>query len=248
MRSRALMFLAIVAVAGSGLAAAIAGVVAFESQTVGARVSVSNSLAVTQDLDQFKDQQVFPQEFLVDSTVVGLSAAFLAQARQTFVDVSVFAQCAVDPGTDWMGDFAYFAVSDPGTIIPGEGAFTFENDANPATGGPLPPTATSTLPDAPWVYVGGGAAGVCPSAPIAITSTTLDSGGVTSTSVHLGLDIPVCIFNFNPDTDPTPKPSGYNVPTVIIASGDARFETRVVDPDCAYLAGMRLVFQVTNIY
>jgi hypothetical protein len=63
-----------------------------------------------------------------------------------------------------------------------------------------------------------------------------------SDRVVVALDVPVFEGFYNPLTDPEPKPSGLDDPTVIIAKDDPRW-----DPDGVDL-GVDLKFQVTNIW
>jgi len=231
---------------------AIAAVVAFEAQVVQVGISVSNALTVPTGNDlQFGAS--FPEEWLRDEITVQLSGTFLAASGVNSATVEVWIECG-DPAVYWMGDFAYLATTDPFTTLPGLGTGGVAGDSG------LPPNQGSKtqLPNAPWEYVGGDPKGCGPGATASPNkagvftvgdgnAVVLDKSGSSSVGLFLGLDIPVCDFNFNTSTDPDPKPSGYNEPTIVLKSGDPRYQDKTTDPECAYDAGMNVVFQVVNI-
>ena len=78
--TRIFRYLAVFALIGGGLTAAVSGVLAFESQVIGVDISVSNSLGTPAPfsgiLAHGSEDIVFPEEFLQDSVTVGLSDDF----------------------------------------------------------------------------------------------------------------------------------------------------------------------------
>ena len=261
---RTFQLLAILAVMASGLAAAVAAVVAFESQVVQVGTSVSNVLRVATGNDLRFDES-FPQEFRTSFTHVELSQSFVDAPRVQAAKVEVWLECRPD-FTDaqsvfhevkWMGDFAYLAKTDPFDELPGTATVTAPTTGSPSTGGRIPPNQGGALANPPWEYVGGLPEDCEPGASVpnkigvftqsAGNVVFLDKSGDIGVDLFLGLDIPVCDFNFNTSTDPNPKPSGYDEPTIVIKSGDPRYEPQVDDPNCQYFAGMNLVFQVVDI-
>jgi hypothetical protein len=82
-------------------------------------------------------------------------------------------------------------------------------------------------------------------APPPSAQQILTSGRLTDCDAHqlyIAIDVPVFEGFYNPLTDPEPKPSGLNDPTVIIAKDDPRWNPDGVD------LGVDLKFQVTNIW
>jgi hypothetical protein len=60
--------------------------------------------------------------------------------------------------------------------------------------------------------------------------------------VWVGLDVPVFREFYNFETDPKPKPSGLQIPTVIIEPSEDRYLPDGVD------LGVDLIIQVTDIH
>ena len=115
-----------------------------------------------------------------------------------------------------------------------------------------------------WIFVGGDPS-ACPTdgggspanllkvfssgTAIVLDKSNLPSSGVATLS--LGLDVPVCEFNYNPDTDPKPTEAGWSKPTLVIGSADLRFPDdgggNVIDPDCNQRLGLDVKIQVVAI-
>jgi hypothetical protein len=215
----------------------VAAVSAYESHIVNVQAHVENALTVPQDEVNFGT--VFPEEFLVKQITIELSDSFKNnQTRVSNVTYDVYVHCkdgTLYPDVEWMGDAAYMAGTDPGTTLPGGGAAG--ND--PALG----------TPNAPWFRVGGDPNN-CPGSPgnlmNVLSGVNINKANPVA-GAWVGLDVPVCDFNYNPDTDVKPKPSGYDEPTVVLITGDPRWESQDVDRECEYDIGMDVKFQVTNI-
>ncbi len=221
----------------SGLAA----VSAYESHVVNVQAHVENALTTPVELIDLGT--VFPEEFIIAEVGIQLSPSFLAEEAVTGVTFDVWVHCKdASFNVEWMGDAAYLAGSDPGSTLPGGGAA----GTDPSAG----------TPNTPW-FAAGGSATNCPGGATpgnlakVITGVTVDKsdlpGGSDESSVFLGLDVPVCDFNYNPDTDVKPKPSGYDEPTVVLISGDPRWEDQATDKECDYDIGMDVKCQVTGI-
>ena len=189
---------------------------------------------------------MFPQQFVLDQIPLSLSDSFLAQEVQSVVTAEVLVHCkplAFLGG--WMGDVAYMAREDPLGAKPGDGG--------------IPPTTDVTAVSSPWVHVGGDPS-ACPGDPdpgnlLPIFTTSTASAivlnrlaGPTSTIIFLGLDVPTCDFNYNPETGVTPTEAGWSKPTLVLVSGDPRYEDSSVDPGCKNNLGMDIVIQVVDIY
>ena len=189
---------------------------------------------------------MFPQQFVLDEIPVSLSDSFLAQGVESVVTVEVLVHYKPpDFLGGWMGDVAYVAKEDPLGAKPGDGG--------------VPPTTDVTAVSSPWVYVGGDA-GDCPGSPppgnlLPIFTTSTASAivlnrlaGPTSTIIFLGLDVPACDFNYSLETGVTPTEAGWSKPTLVLVSGDPRYEDSSVDPGCKNNLGMDIVIQVVDIY
>lgn len=241
---RPLLLLGLLAVLASGLVAAVvavsAAVTAFNSE-------VDNAITVPQSLDGFLGTTVFPVEFLVAPLPVELSNSFLSDPNFSTVTAEVWVQCkdpAQYPGTKWMGDVAYLAPTDPADVVPGGGS-----------AGPYPPSVMSSTPNEPWLYIGGNPRN-CPNNLVGVltqagaNAIVLDknTAGGNAATLFLGLDVPLCKFNWNLSTRPASNQSGWTLPTVVMKKGDPRFEAQSVDTDCAYDLGMEVKIQVVDIH
>ena len=255
---RIFRYLAVLMLVGGGMVAAVSGVVAFEAQIVGVDISVSNALSTTGPFTDILrpdgNDTVYPEEFLQDTVTVGLSAAFLdsgTNSRFDTVTFDVLLQCATlrtdfaSNKVHWMGDFTYIADSAPGATLPGG---TDSTPSDGVTNGGTTPNAGNPA-NIPWKRVLGTATGdstdpLCQEDKVdVLTNQTMSRSGPTTISYTFGVDVPVCDYSYNPATDVTPKPNGYDLPSVILTSADPRFST----PDCKFEGGMDLVFQVTNL-
>ena len=135
-------------------------------------------------------------------------------------------------------------------------------DPGPNDGTTPPPTADLTSVNNGWIFVGGDPS-ACPgggspgnllkvfSSSTAIVLDKSALAGSAEATVFLGLDVPVCDFSYNPDTDPVPTEAGWSKPTLVIGPADPRFpddgEGNVTDPDCRQRLGLELKLQVVAI-
>jgi len=252
--TRIVRILAVLAIVGAGMTAAITGVLAFEAQVVKVNTSISNAIDV--DTSPVNFGSSFPEEFRQDFFTVDLSSSFeAASARVQSADIEVYVECAPDlpsgPGdtlVHWMGDFAYLAKTDPGFQLPGgkdvvdaTGVDIPAGSDNPAGGDPPRKQTGPIFVNTPWEYVGGNADDY----DVCATSTSkrgvfTDSGkgggpislatGGPGAELHMAIDIPVCLENLHSSTDPNPKPSGWNAPTRIIHPINFPDESDPVDP------------------
>ena len=211
---------------------------AFEAHMVNVRAHVENAISVTPDDNTenvLTGETVFPQEWRVVKVDMSLSSSFQAQSRVNSVDYKI---CAEESSSQdnvnffWLGDAMYVGIDVQNGSDP--------NDNNGAT----PPFAYD------MTLIGadpGPAAAVCPG--LTGTLTQLDVNPPDGAADNLGdelaiaLDVPVCAENYNPLTDPTPKPSGLNAPTLVLVAADPRHN----QPDCQYQGGVDVTIQVTGI-
>ena len=222
------------------MAAVLVAALATVSAAVSAfTVNQDSALTVPQSLDAVLGATFFPVEFLVAPIPVELSSSFMADSDFTSVTAEVWVECvdaALFPDTEWMGDLAYLAPQDPNGVVPGGG------DAGPVT-----PSVTGSDPNAPWLYIGGNPRN-CPGNSIGVLTQAKENaifldksaGGDTSATLFLGLDVPLCKLSFNLPTNPTSKPSGWSLPTLVLKKGDPRFERESTDARCNYDMGMDL--------
>jgi len=230
------------------LAAVAAGVVVGTSAWVSAfdtESHVDNALVVPQSLDGFLGTTLFPVEFVVEPIPVGLSDSFKQSGFRT-VTAEVWVQCkdpALNPDVKWMGDMAYLASEDPADVLPGGGV-----------AGPYPPSIMFTSPNEPWSYIGGSPLN-CPNNLVGVLTQAGANAIVldkqveanSSATLYLGLDVPLCKFNWHLSTRPAANPSGWAYPTLVMKKGDPRFEDQAVDEDCAYDLGMDVEIRVVDI-
>jgi hypothetical protein len=167
---------------------------------------------------------VFPEEWLLEHILLKLSTSFCSdhQLRVSHVDYEVWAQKKVGdpPGPQdeyfWLGDALYLKL-DFGTQETPTGA----DDMTRIT--PILKTA--------------------PASPIGpLLAATLIKPSPLRVLLWVGLDVPVFREFYNVLTDPTPKPSGLNLPSVIIETDEDRYIPEGVD------LGIDLVIQVTSIH
>jgi hypothetical protein len=215
---RMILILAALMLVVSGVAA----VSAYEAHMVNVKAHVENALSVTGPVategGEWLDQTVFPEEWLTANITISLSNSFLQanQIRVTKVDYNLYAE-RKPSGEHWLGDAMYLIV-DP---VPDWDAMTTGAELIGADPGPLP------------AVVG----------PIFPVDATLEKGVNESAMLGVGLDVPVFAGYYNAATDVKPKPSGKNVPTLIIDDQDPRFA-----PVAGFDGGVELKIQVRKIY
>jgi hypothetical protein len=215
------------------VASGVAAVSAYEAHVINVRAHVENAMLVPSAPIEFGT--VFPEEWIVKDFRVQHSTSFCwdDQWRVDSFNYSVYVEWKIlsDNGTPgdtsddtyykWLGDALYIGI-DPAVEKP------------EAIGGNLKwvgPDPPATQPGALWVMD-------CPQPIYKQKSGTQNR----SDKIVVAMDVPVFEGYYNPLTDPEPKPSGLNDPTVIIAKDDPRW-----DPDGVDL-GVDLKFQVTNIW
>ena len=209
----------------------IAAVSAYEAHTINVRSHVENAMHVSAPVLGLDFGTVFPEEWVTKEFKVGVSTSFCErdQIRVLNIDYDIYLVLKVlSEGPPvayypWLGDCLYIGVDAinkwPTTAIhPGPG------DLVPAGNG------------AP---------------PILILSDSLtkprfghpeDFDDSTDT-ITVGIDTPVFEGYYNMYTDPEPKPSGLNDPTVVILKSD----TDRYFPDGVTL-GADIVIQITRIW
>jgi hypothetical protein len=233
---KVLLVLAAVVLVASGVAA----VSAYEAHVINVRAHVENALEIS-GLDNMEIDfgTVFPEEWLTREFRVTTSSSFCDrdQWRMTAVNYSVWVEWKTmsdngtpgDPSDDtfyhWLGDALYIGIVEPPNV----------DDEKPEdAGGELVWVGNVTPPGPP------GALHLWDS-PQPIYKSR--SGPQNQTDrIVIGLDVPVFEDYYNALTDPKPKPSGLDWPTVIIEKDDPRWNPDGVD------LGADIKIQVTNIW
>jgi hypothetical protein len=206
---------------------------------------------------------VFPEEFLKKEFKVRLSTSFSqdVQQRVQHLDYQVWVEAKPMPGGgfyDCLADAMYIGVQDILWTGPGQFDTTLETmDYRPTTaGGDLVGVGTCNL-------------------PVMVTSDTLSKVDVSANpgiqwenhddNVWVVIDVPVFEGYYNPLTDalgcvdanndgipdgapapdPNAKPSGLCAPTVIIGTGDPRYDP---DGSANIVLGADVKIQVVDIY
>jgi hypothetical protein len=199
----------------------VAAVSAYEAHLINVRAHVENAMSVT--VEELDFGTVFPEEWMIKEFTVQVSESFCKedQLRVTYIDYAVWAEWKPDPAGGyyyWLGDALYVgidaAVKKP---VAAGGDLVLVGDA-PA--GP---------PGAKWVM----------DAPVPLHKVTPNIN--SADLITIGLDAPVFEGYYNPLTDPEPKPSGLNDPTLIIMKNDPRWNPDGVD------LGVDIKIQVTWI-
>ena len=254
----------VLAVAASGAWATLTGVLAYESHIINVEASVANALNVPDVFNlggesfstSTPENVLFPQQFIVGSVSFGLSEEFKANPNVDGLTVDVYVHCKQDPeflssGGQWMGDATYMSTGPTG-------------DPGPNDGTTAPPTTDLAQANNGWILIGGDPsacptdAGGSPANLLKVfssgTAIILDKSNLPASglgSVHLGLDVPICEFNYNEATDPKPTEAGWSKPTLVIGSADPRFPDdgagNVIDPDCNQRLGLDVKVQVVAI-
>ena len=230
----------------------VAMVSAYEAHTINVKAKVENALNVpTEEIDF---GTVFPEEWITKAFKVKHSESFCevyqgGRLQQgTHVDAINYQVWVVrkpvpqvplpDPYPDpvdnisgvdyyyWLGDALYIGIFDmlePLDILPAK-------KYPLAAGGELIHVTNLTAP--------------APTAPVLVLSDNITKPDLGADDLHfdtivVGLDVPVFEGYYNPTTDPEPKPSGLNDPTVTL-TGERNVQGIVLGAD--------IVIQVTNIY
>jgi hypothetical protein len=166
---------------------------------------------------------VFPEEWMTDNFTVAFSESFCAQAAHEGFDFDIWVLPKPLPGNPsdnypWLGDCLYLGVWHPGMKM-------WPEDA----GGDL-------------VWVGDA---FPPTSPV-ITSCNLSKPDIILNRVIIvGLDVPVFEGYYNPHTDPEPKPSKLDDPTVVIEKGSDRYPASIED---GITLGAEIKVQITEIH
>lgn len=157
---------------------------------------------------------VFPEEWLLKKFQVRVSTSFCATSQDTRRYIDYELWVEEKDSYYWLGDALYFVVG----------------------------WNYTTYPDGPeaadMTWVGGG------TPPIMVLSDSLDKEFNIQDTITMALDVPVFRGYYNENTDPNPKPSGKDVPTVVIEKGELRYPA---DMDVGVDLGADVKIQVTNI-
>lgn len=204
-----------------------------------------------------RNGHVFPQEWLTATIPISLSVSFKDQKRVNSVTVAVFVHCKPDTfGGFWMGDAAYLGVNITGNALPGNGQdWTINSAENGWTfigGDPRQCPSGNTDPGNLLAIIGSKSSPFISPSPYNKAALVLSNNPADGTILSVGLDVPVCDFNYNTATDPKPKKSGYNTPTKVLLSGtgDPRYPgdpTSAAGRECQYDLGMEVKMQVVLI-
>ena len=207
------------------VASGVAAVSAYEAHIINVRAHVENAMSVRATEIDFGT--VFPEEWMTANFTLGTSESFCAdnQTRVCKIWYSIWVEWKPIPGTPnyyhWLGDALYVGID--AQILKPQAA-----GGNLTAVGPTPPPGP---PGALWVM----------DAPRPLNKFNTPPGYNLNDTITVGLDVPVFEGYYNELTDPEPKPSGLNDPTLIIAIDDPRYCPDGVD------LGLDLKIQVTGI-
>jgi hypothetical protein len=199
----------------------VAAVSAYEAHLINVKAHVENAMSVTASHLDFGT--VFPEEWLTKEFTAQVSSSFCqeTQTRVGYIDYAVWAEWKPNPQGGyypWLGDALYVGID--------------ALDKTPeAAGGNLVliGDAPTGPPGAKWVM----------DAPIPLHKFTPDLN--SADLITVGLDVPVFEGFYNNLTDPEPKPSGLDDPTLVIGIDDPRYNPDGID------LGLDLKIQVTYI-
>ena len=201
----------------------VAAVSAYEAHLINVTAHVENAMSVNKDHIDFGT--VFPEEWVLDDFIVGVSGSFCAeeQTRVSKIDYSVWVEWKPDGAGGyypWLGDALYIGIH--------------AADLRPiAAGGDLTPVGPALPPGPPGA--------------IEVLQSTLALHKYAPFNlvdrITVGLDVPVFEGYWNSLTDVATKPSGLSAPTVVILESD----TDRYFPDGVTL-GADIKVQVENIY
>lgn len=192
----------------------VATVSAYEAHIVNVKVHVENALDLSQN-EVLNFGTVFPQEWLVYLVPVRMSDSFCKEEQLRVDTVDFRFYLEEKPGYPWLGDALYLQ---------------WGSVTTPASAAQMTNTwSTSSPPIDPPIDTG-----------ITGNLTKPTYGG----NLWVGLDVPVFEGYYNVATDPTPKPSGRNTPTVSINSTD----TARYFPDTGVELAANIKIQIERIY
>jgi hypothetical protein len=204
----------------------VAAVSAYEAHLINVRAHVENAMSVTRNTIDFGT--VFPEEWMIEEFTVGTSNSFCNenQLRVTYIEYSIWVEWKPNPAGGyypWLGDCLYIGIDAvnkwPSTVV-----------NNPGDLVPVGPALPPGPPGAKWVMD-------APKPLHKLAPYNLND------KITIGLDTPVFEGYYNPYTDPEPKPSGLDDPTVVILKTD----TDRYFPDGVTL-GVDIKIQITDIY
>ena len=212
---------------------------AFEAHAINVTAHVENAMTV--GVDHIDYGTVFPEEWLIRQTTLGVSSSFCepTQTRVSVIEYQVWVVEKPDPNNPpsnfpWLGDALYIGIE--------------EDPNNTSTAIRFPVGVGSGI----LQPVGAGAP------PILVLSRALDLHKASNQDptfdfgdlLIIGLDVPVFEGFWNAKTDVDPKPSGLSGPTVVIETSD----TDRYFPDGEYpngdpvILGADIVIQITDIH
>lgn len=174
----------------------VAMVSAYEAHLINVTAHVENAMTVNRDHIDFGT--VFPQEWVLEEFIVGVSNSFCAvnQTRVSQINYSIWVEWKPDGAGGfypWLGDALYLGID--------------ITDKRPqAAGGELTPVGPALPPGPP------GAIEILQSTLALNKQAPFNFNDI----ITVGLDVPVFDGYYNVLTDPTPKPSGLDAPTVIL--------------------------------
>ncbi len=211
----------------------VAAVSAYEAHIINVKAHVENALTVnTLEVDF---GTVFPQEWLKQHRNVSLSTSAIAELG---IEVGDLESVTLQPFAEWKADVsqeAYYWDAVGSVWVLYEGYFNWMGDflwvGFDASQDPVPTTGMTKVgpADAPPL-----------SAQEILTTVTLDTVTRT-TQLAIAIDVPVFEGYYNVLTDPTPKPSGMDVPSLIIPADRPDFDPTGMD------FGIDLKIQVIDI-
>jgi len=200
----------------------VAMVSAYEAHVINVTAHVENAMRL-QGVGIGPDYEhdfgtVFPEEWMLKTFFVRVSDSFCEATQTTRLNIDYEVWVEEKEGYEWLGDALYFTVNWDFTAGEPKAA-----DMTPV--GPTMPT-----PSAPAIYV--------------LTDSLHKIDNILD-GVTMALDVPVFDGYYNENTDVDTKPSGKNVPTVIIMEGESRYPT---DMSLGVELGADVKIQVTRIY
>jgi hypothetical protein len=204
----------------------VAAVSAYEAHVINVRAHVENAMSVNRYNVDFGT--VFPEEWVIEEFIVSTSNSFCAddQLRVTYIEYEIWVEWKPNPAGGyypWLGDCLYIGIDAvnkwPSTVVGNPGDLVPVGPVLP----PGPPGAIKVL-----------------AAPLPLHKLAPYN---LNDIITIGLDTPVFEGYYNKYTDPIPKPSGLDAPTVIILKTD----TDRYFPEGVTL-GVDIKIQITDIY
>lgn len=224
----------------------VAMVSAYEAHIINVKAHVENAMSVS--VSRFYFGTVFPEEFFVKNFNVGTSGSFCSATQGgrasmvNTIDYQIWAEWKVKTDPDgvpnsgdetyyeWLGEALWLAKAPVPDLEP-DGVTDLADDTFP----------TRTI----WTNIGSAPSGP-PGVKQVLTGLQLHKPAVGTPDIDpwkLALDVPVFEGYYNELTDPDPKPSGVNDPSLVILESD----TARHHPDGIQL-GVDLKIQVTDLY